>query len=315
MSLAERFVRVDGAGDGELQTQMRSRLGQVQKANNGAARPRAPHRSKRLLPILFTLVALPGLSLLAIARPTIEELKARAVLDDYESNVVFGYNIVMETNRYAGRYAGSRLNCTSCHLKGGTQPNGFPLNVAGVYPKWRSKNGVRNGIGLRIRDCFMYSLNGVMPPEEAPEVQAVAAYIHYLSEGEVIGRPPAGFGVPTLPETGADPNPPRGQAVYLRECAACHGADGHGTAAAPPLWGVDSYNAGAGLNNVQKVAGFIWANMPLGKERSLTHQDAFDVAAFMQLQHRPFDPREGALKKLAEKIYRRVLNLLGKGGP
>ena len=315
MSLAERFVRVDGAGDGELQTQMRSRLGQVQKANNGAARPRALHRSKRLLPILFTLVALPGLSLLAIARPTIEELKARAVLDDYESNVVFGYNIVMETNRYAGRYAGSRLNCTSCHLKGGTQPNGFPLNVAGVYPKWRSKNGVRNGIGLRIRDCFMYSLNGVMPPEEAPEVQAVAAYIHYLSEGEVIGRPPAGFGVPTLPETGADPNPPRGQAVYLRECAACHGADGHGTAAAPPLWGVDSYNAGAGLNNVQKVAGFIWANMPLGKERSLTHQDAFDVAAFMQLQHRPFDPREGALKKLAEKIYRRVLNLLGKGGP
>jgi len=26
------------------------------------------------------------------ARPTIEELKARAVLDDYESNIVFGYN-------------------------------------------------------------------------------------------------------------------------------------------------------------------------------------------------------------------------------
>jgi len=48
----------------------------------------------------------------------IEELTARAVLDDYESNVVFGYNIVMQTNRYAGRYAGSALSCTSCHLKG-----------------------------------------------------------------------------------------------------------------------------------------------------------------------------------------------------
>ncbi len=158
--------------------------------------------AKRMLLVFFAMGMLFGWSLLAMARPTIEELKARAVLDDYESNVVFGYNIVMETNRYAGRYAGSRLSCTSCHLKGGTQPNGFPLNVAGVYPKWRSKNGVRNGIGLRIRDCFMYSLNGVMPPEEAPEVQAVAAYIHYLSEGEVIGRPPVGFGVPTLPETG-----------------------------------------------------------------------------------------------------------------
>ena len=269
---------------------------------------------KRLLFIILAIGALIGWSLLANARPTIEELKARAVLDDYESNVVFGYNIVMETNRYAGRYAGSRLNCTSCHLKVGTQPNGFPLNVSGVYPKWRSKNGVRNGIGLRIRDCFMYSLNGVMPPEESPEVQAIAAYIHYLSEGEVIGRPPVGFGVPTLPETGADPNPPRGQVVYRRECVACHGADGHGTAAAPPLWGVDSYNAGAGLNNVQKIAGFIWAYMPMGKERSLSHQDAFDVAAFIQLQHRPFDPREGRLKKLAEKFYRHVANFFSAAG-
>lgn len=246
------------------------------------------------------------------ARPTIEELKARVVLDDYESNVLFGYNIVMETNKYAARYAGNALNCTSCHLKGGTQPDGFPLNVAGVYPKWRSKNGVRNGIGLRIRDCFLYSLNGIMPPEEAPEVQAVAAYIHYLSEGQVIGRPPAHWGVPTLPDTGSDPNPPRGATVFAQVCAPCHGRDGHGTAAAPPLWGPDSYNAGAGLNNVQRAAGFIWANMPVGNERSLTHQEALDVAAFLHLQLRPFDPREGGLKKLMERIYHRVSTWMGK---
>jgi thiosulfate dehydrogenase len=251
-----------------------------------------------------------GLLLLAAfcahARPTIEELKARAVLDDYESNVLFGYNIVMQTNRYAGRYTGSQLSCTSCHLKGGTQSNGFALNVAGMFPKWRSKNGVRNGIGLRIRDCFMYSLNGIMPPEESAEVQAVAAYINYLSEGEVIGRPPAGYSVPTLPETGSDPNPPRGAAVFKRACVACHGNDGQGTAAAPPLWGINSYNAGAGLHNVQKLAGFIWVNMPLGQERSLTHQEALDVAAFIHLQHRAFDPREGRLRKFAERIYQRL---------
>ena len=98
-------------------------------------------------------------------------------------------------------------------------------------------------------------------------------------------------------------NPPRCEAVYRRVCAACHGADGHGTPIAPPVWGLDSYNAGAGLNNIAKVAGFIWANMPLGNERSLTHQEAFDVAAFLQLQYRPFDPREGRLKKLAERIF------------
>jgi thiosulfate dehydrogenase len=269
---------------------------------------------KASLAILGILVLL-GCSPAAYARPTIEELKARAVLDDYESNVVFGYNIVMETNRYAGRYAGSGLSCTSCHLKGGTQPDGFPLNVAGVYPKWRSKNGVRNGLGLRIRDCFLYSLNGVMPPEESAEVQAVAAYVNYLSEGEVIGRPPKGWGVPTLPDTGADPNPPRGQVVYKRECAICHGPDGEGNAPIPPVWGLNSYNAGAGLNNVQRLAGFIWANMPMGKERSLTHQEALDVAAFINLQYRAFDPREGRLKKLVEMIYRRLSGFAGKSNP
>ncbi len=263
----------------------------------------------------LTICVLLGCSTSVVARPTIEELKTRAVLDDYESNVVFGYNIVMETNRYAARYAGNGLRCTSCHLKGGTQPDGFPLNVAGVYPKWRSKNGVRNGIGLRIRDCFLYSLNGVMPPEEAAEVQAVAAYINYLSEGEVIGHPPKGFGVPTLPDTGADPNPPRGQSVYKRECAVCHGADGQGSDPIPPVWGLNSYNTGAGLSNVQRLAGFIWANMPMGKERSLTHQEALDVAAFLNLQHRPFDPREGRLKKLVERIYHRLSELTGEREP
>jgi formylmethanofuran dehydrogenase subunit A len=41
------------------------------------------------------ILVLLGCSPAALARPTIEELKARAVLDD-TGNVVFGYNIVME---------------------------------------------------------------------------------------------------------------------------------------------------------------------------------------------------------------------------
>ena len=245
----------------------------------------------------------------ANARPTIDELKARTVLDDYEANIVFGYDIVTQTNKYAGRYTGNDLACTSCHLKAGTQPDGLPLNIAGMYPKWRTKNGVRNGIGRRIRECFLYSLNGILPPEEAPEVLAVAAYIHYLSEGQVVGQPPKGWSVPTLPETGTDPNPAQGQVIYERECATCHGKSGDGVGPFPPLWGLDSYNAGAGLHQIPKLAGFIWANMPLAKERSLSHQEAFDVAAFISIQHRPFDPREGRLLKLAERIYYRISRL------
>jgi thiosulfate dehydrogenase len=150
-----------------------------------------------------------------------------------------------------------------------------------------------------------------MPPEDAPEILAVAAYINYLSEGEVIGRTPEHFGVPTLPDTGMDPNPAKGEVVYRRECVACHGADGGGKDAIPPLWGPESYNAGAGMNNIQKAAGFIWANMPAGRERSLSQQEALDVAAYLHAQLRPFDPREGRLKKLAERILYRLGVLRG----
>jgi thiosulfate dehydrogenase len=152
-----------------------------------------------------------------------------------------------------------------------------------------------------------------MPPEEAPEVLAVAAYISYLSEGEVIGAPPPNWGVPTLPETVLDANPAKGEAVYKRECAVCHGANGAGSESIPPLWGPDSYNAGAGMNNIQKAAGFIWANMPPNGTAKLTHQDALDVAAFLHQQIRPFDPRDGRLKKLVERIYHRLTMLFGKG--
>ena len=57
------------------------------------------------------------------------------------------------------------------------------------------------------------------------------------------------------------------------------------------------------------------ANLPKGKEHSLVHQEALDVAAFLNLQHRPFDPRDGGLKKLAERIYHRLFKSAGKGSP
>jgi thiosulfate dehydrogenase len=256
--------------------------------------------------LAFTLVCLPAGEAMAQNRPTIAELRARDFLDDYESNVVHGYDIVMETERYAARYAGNGLRCTNCHLDGGTRPDGIPLNIAGLYPQWRSKNGVRNGLGLRIRECFLYSLDGIMPPEDSPEVLAISAYIHWLSQGEVIGERPEGAGVPTLPETGFDANPARGEVVFRNTCVSCHGSDGHGTVLGPPLWGPDSYNAGAGMNRIDKSAAFIWANMPFGAGRTLTHQQAFDVAAFLNHQPRPFDPRDGRLRKLLERMWHRL---------
>lgn len=235
-------------------------------------------------------------------QPGIAQLLREPFLDDYYSNVVYGYEIITDTQKNAGRYVGNSLQCSNCHLQAGTQQDALPLNVAGMYPKWRAKNGKRNGIGLRIRECFLYSMDGIMPPEDAPEVLAISAYVTYLSQGQVMGAEPEGRGVPTLPDTGYDPNPASGRAVYLAQCASCHGERGEGTSAMPPVWGMNAYNKGAGMNDIRKAAGFIWANMPLGNGKSLTHQQALDVSAYLNLQIRPADPRDSKLLKLLEHL-------------
>jgi thiosulfate dehydrogenase len=233
----------------------------------------------------------------------IESLAKRPFLDDYLGNVLYGYRIITETETYAARYTGNRLRCTNCHLEAGTRPGAIPLFVSGMYPKWRSKNGRRNGIGLRIRECFVYSLNGLMPPENAPEVLALAAYISHISKGQIIGISPLGRGVPTIPETGNDPNPSYGQILFQKRCTTCHGLNGGGTNIAPPLWGIGSYNIGAGMHRIRTSAGFIWANMP-PEGNKLSHQEALDIAAFLHVQLRPTDPRANKLTKLMEQILR-----------
>ena len=89
----------------------------------------------------------------------------------------------------------------------------------------------------------------------------------------------------------------RSSQVYARSCALCHGADGGGqrdndrSAAFPALWGPHSFNWGAGMGSVNNAAAFIKANMPLGLPGTLSDQDAWDVALFMDSHERPQDPR------------------------
>jgi len=251
------------------------------------------------VPLLFITIAV---SHAQQSQPSIEQLLNEPFLDDYYSNVVYGFEIITDTQKHASRYVGNSLNCSNCHLQAGMQKEALPLNVAGMYPKWRAKNGKRNGIGLRIRECFLYSMDGIMPTEDAPEVLAIAAYVSYLSQGQVMGAEPEGRGVPTLPDTGYDPNPANGRAVYVAQCASCHGQQGEGLGFMPAVWGSNSYNKGAGMNNIRQAAGFIWANMPLGNSRSLSHQQALDVSAYLNLQYRPADPSDSKVLKLLEHL-------------
>ena len=57
------------------------------------------------------------------------------------------------------------------------------------------------------------------------------------------------------------------------------------------MWGNDSYNDGAGLYRISNFAGYVHSNMPFkvsSHDRpSLTAEDAWDIAAFINSQPRP----------------------------
>ncbi len=225
--------------------------------------------------------------------------------DKYGDDVRLGKKIFTETYKYGRRYAGNDLACANCHLEAGRQPNAGPMWAAyGMYPAYREKNDRSNSLEERIQQCFLFSMNGFAPALDAPELRALVSYIHFLSRGVPIGVDMPGRGYPQVVRTGSDPNPKRGGDTYKAKCASCHGVNGAGEKKAgggytwPPLWGMDSYNKGAGMASNDLLAGFIKANMPLGQPWSLTDQEALDVAAYINLQIRPYDPRKGLLKGL-----------------
>ena len=227
--------------------------------------------------------------------------------DKYGHDVRLGKKIFTETYTYGRRYAGNDLTCANCHLDAGRRPHASPMWAAsGMYPAYREKNDRSNSLEERIQQCFRFSLNGFAPALDAPELRALVSYIHFLAKGVPIGVDMPGRGYPQVARTGSDPSPTRGGDVYKAKCATCHGADGAGQKKTgggftwPPLWGMDAYNKGAGMANNALLAGFIKANMPLEQPWSLTDQEALDVAAYINLQIRPFDPRKGLLKGLFE---------------
>lgn len=208
-----------------------------------------------------------------------------------------GRDIFIDTQTHAKPYVGNGLNCVNCHLDAGRLANSSPLWAAYVaYPAFRTKNNKVNSYQERLEGCFIFSMNGRMPPPDSDVMIALVSYSYWLATGAPTGAQLAGRGYPDVPQPPLAPDVKRGAAVYAERCALCHGANGQGTRAGtayafPPLWGRDSYNAGAGMHRVNTAAAFIKANMPLGQGNSLTDQQAWDVAAFMNSRPRPADPR------------------------
>ena len=208
--------------------------------------------------------------------------------------ILLGRRIALDTPRYApGHVPGAAMSCTNCHLGGGTKPFASPwYGVTGVTPEYSARGGVVESLAQRINECFVRSENGTPLAYDSREMVALLAYMTFLSKDVTSGRFGPGRGMGQLSAVGhIAPDRARGRAIYVTQCAACHGANGEGMErggryAVPPLWGDASYNIGAGMARLGLAAAFIKHNMPLGNAR-LTDQEAIDVAAFVTQQPRP----------------------------
>jgi thiosulfate dehydrogenase len=218
----------------------------------------------------------------------------------------YGRRLISRTTEYLGpdvadpkmRYMNSRLACASCHLGAGVEPGILSLATAfNKYPRISPRSGGNETIQDRINGCMMRSMNGRALGEDSLEMKAMVAYLRFLADQDAgtgaarkkAHEPPA-F---ATPDRAADLK--NGEEVFGKRCAACHGKDGAGLAAAkdlvhgfvfPPLWGPNSFNDGAGMHRVLTAARFVKARMPLGNA-DLDDGQAFDVAAYLNAKPRP----------------------------
>jgi len=197
------------------------------------------------------------------------------------------------TQATAQAYVGNGLQCTSCHLQGGTVAYAAPLvGLWGVFPEFVARSDRVETLADRINDCFRRSMNGRPLPVDGTDMRALLAYTAWLSTGVPTGSSVVGRGFAELDAPPEAPNAGRGERVYSQQCSACHGPDGAGlragdTYAMPPLWGPQSFNDGAGMARVSIAAAFVHAKMPLGRGGSLTVQEAYDVASYFTVKPRP----------------------------
>ena len=225
--------------------------------------------------------------------------------NDYGRLVRRGRDLITATYAHIGpevpdrakRFAGNNLACGNCHLQAGTKKFGIPLfGLLEKYPRYSARSGAPITIEDRFNACMTRSMNGRPLPVSSPEMQAMVAYIKFLSTGVSPGQLVPGLGTGNMPELDRPADPARGEAGYANACVVCHGPDGAGIRRSlpttdlgymmPPLWGNDS----AGMARLITVANFLHFNMPHGVDYvnpQLSPQQAWDIAAYVVSRPRP----------------------------
>lgn len=236
--------------------------------------------------ILLLCAMFPGCSGSRKTAATSSGTQQNAATLQQQAFVDQGKLIFDETPKYAPDYVGNKLACSDCHIQSGTAAYAAPMiDMAGLFPMFNKRAGHVISLQNRIQECFSRSEAGKPLPIDSPQMKALVAYIDWLSRDEIKGKPYSGRGFVKLPQLSGDPV--RGKTIYVSQCAGCHGSDGAGVPPIlPALWGKDSYNDGAGMNNPNKMAAFVMHNMPQNHPGTLTPQEAYDVSAFIHTMPR-----------------------------
>jgi thiosulfate dehydrogenase len=176
----------------------------------------------------------------------------------------------------------------------------FAGNNLEDFPQYSARTGTEISIEDRINSCMTRSMNGRPLPADSPEMQAMVAYIKFISSGVKPDQRLPGLGTGHMPLLDRAASPKYGAPLFRKVCADCHNSNGsgvsNGTAKSdlgylvPPLWGEDSYNDGAGMARLITFANFIHFNMPHGTDYvdpQLSVEHAWDIAAFVLSHRRP----------------------------
>lgn len=233
--------------------------------------------------------------------------------------LIYGEDLIANTSKYLGpkgtvAQATNGMNCQNCHLNAGTKLFGNNYSaVASTYPKFRDRSGSIESIEKRVNDCLERSLNGKALDSNSKEMRAIVAYIKWLGKYVKKGEKPKGVGITDLKFLDRAASPANGKVVYLSKCQICHGANGEGVKdqnnisyVYPPLWGEHSFNIGAGLYRLSRLAGYVKDNMPFSPTTDhfhpqLSDEEAWDVAAYVNSQPRPQKDLSKDWPKIATK--------------
>jgi thiosulfate dehydrogenase len=234
-----------------------------------------------LLAALFAACQRGGTAV-ALRAPADNEIPAGAL----GASIRRGRALLEHTRDSLPANVGNKLRCLSCHLDGGMRANSAPLvGVYARFPQYSARSGTTITIQDRINGCFVRSMNGHPLPAASPALRDITAYLAFLSREVPVGAHVMGEGFAAMTPLKGDSA--IGRMLFASRCARCHGDDGGGTVVAPPLWGTESFNIGAGMARLRTAASFIRHNMPYDQPGTLTDQQAFDVAAYVTSRPRP----------------------------